>query len=120
MIADKVSLALKVSSRLSEAGKSVHVALANIKTFVETNKTKIEIESNARQLTFALGRTLAGALFLEQAAFDLANNIEGAEEDVIVANRWCCAREFTEKIISVNEDIIAQEARIVFGSQAKI
>jgi hypothetical protein len=120
MIEEKINRSVQVSSRLSEAVKSVEIALKNINQFVKTNTAKLEMESNARQLTFALGRTLAGALFIEQAAFDLANEVEGAEEDVIVANRWCCAREFTQEIIPTNSQLILEEAKIVFGSNAKI
>lgn len=120
MIKEKINRSVQASSNLVEAVKSVAIALDNIDTFVKSNKTKIEIESNARQLTFALGKTLAGALFIEQAAFDITNNIEGAEEDVIVANRWCCVREFTQELIPNSADLISDEAKIVFGSNAKI
>lgn len=121
MIQDKVKRSRAIDhARLNEAAQAIGVAMKNINQFMTSNTGKIEIESNARQLTFALGRTLAGALFVEQAAFDLENKIEGAEEDVLVAHRWCCAREFTQEIIPNNADIIAQEAKIVFGSNAKI
>lgn len=120
MIIEKISRSVQISSRLSEAAKSVQLALDNINQFVRTNTSKLEMESKARQLTFALGRTLAGALFIEQAAFDITNKVEGAEEDIIVANRWCCAREFTQEIIPTNANLILEEAKIVFGSHAKI
>lgn len=121
MIQEKVSRSLAIApTRLAEAAKSIEVALKNINHFMATNTGRIEMESNARQLTFALGRTLAGALLVEQAAFDLEHKIEGAEEDVLVAHRWCCAREFTQEIIPNNADVILQEAKIVFGSNAKI
>ncbi|KAG2193609.1 uncharacterized protein EV154DRAFT_527212 [Mucor mucedo] len=120
MVKEKVDRAAQASPLLVEAVKSVHIALHNIDTFVNSNKTRIEIESNARQLTFALGRTLAGALLIEQAAFDITNKNEGAEEDIIVANRWCCVRDFTQELIPINADLVADEAKIVFGSNAKI
>lgn len=120
MIREKINRSVKASSRLSEAAKSVNIALNNIDRFVKSNTTRIEIESNARQLTFALGRTLAGTLFIEQAAFDITNDIEGAEEDIIVANRWCCVREFTQELIPISASLISDEAKIVFGSNAKI
>jgi hypothetical protein len=120
MINEKVNRSVQTSSRLTEAAKSVEIALNNIKKFASSNTTKIKMESNARQLTFALGQTLAGALLIEQAAFDIANKVDGSEEDIIVANRWCCSREFTQDIIPVNADIILEETKIVFGSKAKI
>lgn len=119
MITEKLSKS--TNPRLSESIKAVQTALNNIKQFFsQSMQNKLELEANARQLTFALGRTLAGALLIEQAVFDLANNIEGAEEDVIVANRWCLAREFTQPLIPTNVNLISEEARIVFGSSAKI
>ncbi|GAA5795111.1 hypothetical protein HPULCUR_000463 [Helicostylum pulchrum] len=120
MIKEKINRSVQTSSKLSEAAKSVEIALDNIKQFVKATTSKIEMESNARQLTFALGRTLAGALLIEQAAFDVANNIEGAEQDVFVANRWCCVREFTQELILINTSLVLEEAKIVFGSAAKI
>ncbi|CAO3641447.1 unnamed protein product [Mucor fragilis] len=121
MIRGKVDRSVKASTRLADAAKSIDIALNNIKQFfTQSMKDKLETEANARQLTFALGRTLAGALFLEQAAFDITHNIEGAEEDVIVANQWCNAREFTQPLIPTNAAIISDEAKIVFGANAKI
>lgn len=120
MIEEKVNRSVQASPLLVEAVRSVHIALNHIDSFVKSNKTRIEIESNARQLTFALGKTLAGALLIEQAAFDIINKNEGAEEDILVANRWCCVRDFTQELIPNNADLIADEAKIVFGSNAKI
>lgn len=121
MIKEKVIRSIMLSSRLEDAGKSIEIALDNIKKFfTQSMQNKLETEANARQLTFALGRTLAGALFLEQAAFDITHIIEGAEEDVIVANKWCGAREFTQTLIPTNADTILDEAKIVFGASAKI
>jgi hypothetical protein len=120
MIREKIERSVKASSRLSDAANAVSTALENIGRFVVSNTSKLELEPNARQLTFALGRTLAGALLIEQAAYDLTNNVEGAEEDVFVANRWCCTREFTQEIIPIKPEDIIQEAKIVFGSNAKI
>lgn len=120
MIKEKINRSVQATSRLSEAAKSVEIALNNIKEFVKATTSKIEMESNARQLTFALGKTLAGALLIEQAAFDVANNIEGAEQDIFVANRWCCVREFTQELIHIDTNLVLEEAKIVFGSTAKI
>jgi alkylation response protein AidB-like acyl-CoA dehydrogenase len=119
MIHEKLS---KVSnSRLSESVEAVKVALSNIKQFFnQSMQNQLEMEANARQFTFALGRTLAGTLLIEQAAFEVENSIEGAEESVIVANRWCLAREFTQTLIPTNAQLILEEAKIVFGSNAKI
>lgn len=119
MIHEKLS---KVSnSRLSEPVEAVKVALSNIKQFFnQSMQNQLEMEANARQFTFALGRTLAGTLLIEQATFEVENNIEGAEESVIVANRWCLAREFTQTLIPTNAQLILEEAKIVFGSNAKI
>jgi hypothetical protein len=121
MIKEKVKRSLQDFPQLNEAGKAIHVALNNIKQFFgQSMQNQLETEANARQLTFALGRTLAGALLVEQAAVDSIRQIEGAEEDVIVANRWCLSREFTQPLIPTNSAIISEEARIVFGSNAKI
>ncbi|KAG2235107.1 hypothetical protein INT48_002448 [Thamnidium elegans] len=116
----KINRSVQTTFRLSEAAKSVEIALNNIKLFIKSTTSKIEMESNARQLTFALGKILAGALLIEQAAFDVANKIEGAEQDIFVANRWCCVREFTQELIPIDTNIVLEEAKIVFGSTAKI
>lgn len=121
MIKEKVRRSVETCPSMSEVGKAIHVSLNNIKQFYsQSMQDKLETEANARQLTFALGRTLAGALLVEQAAFDMARNIDGANEDVIVANRWCLSREFIQTLIPTNSSIISEEARIVFGSNAKI
>ncbi|KAI9365113.1 acyl-CoA dehydrogenase/oxidase [Pilaira anomala] len=120
MIKEKMNRSVQTSSKLSEAAKGVQIALDNISDFIKSTSSKIEMESNARQLTFALGKTLAGALFIEQAAFDLINKIEGAEQDLFVANRWCCTREFTQPLIPIDINLISEEAKIVFGASAKI
>jgi hypothetical protein len=107
--------------RLTESIKAVQTSLNNIKQFYnESMQNQLELEANARQFTFALGRALAGTLLIEQAVFNIANNVEGTEEDIIVANRWCLARESTQPLIPTNADLISEEARIVFGSNAKI
>ncbi|CEP09794.1 hypothetical protein [Parasitella parasitica] len=121
MIREKVNHSVNASNHLSDAGKSVDIALNNIrKFFTESMQDKLETEANARQFTFALGRTLAGALLLEQAAFGVDFNLECAEEDIIVATKWCNAREFTQTLIPTNARIILDEAKIVFGVSAKI
>lgn len=120
MIKEKMYRSVQTSSKLSEAAKGVQIALDNISDFIRSTSSQIEMESNARQLTFALGRTLAGALFIEQAAFDLINKIEGAEQDLFVANRWCCTREFTQPLVPIDINLISEEAKIVFGASAKI
>jgi hypothetical protein len=121
MIKEKVKRSVEACPHLDEAGKAIYVSLNNIKQFFnQSMKSKLETEANARQLTFALGRALAGALLVEQAAFDTVHHNEGASEDTIVANRWCLSREFTQTLIPTNSAIISEEARIVFGSNAKI
>ncbi|KAI9480629.1 MAG: hypothetical protein EXX96DRAFT_563570 [Benjaminiella poitrasii] len=106
---------------LSEAVKNTYTALNNIKQFFsQSMQDKIETEANARQLTFALGRTLAGTLLIEQADFDANNEVEGAQEDIIAANHWCCSHEFTQLLIPTSAERVLQEAKIVFGADAKL
>ncbi|KAI8890160.1 acyl-CoA dehydrogenase/oxidase C-terminal [Backusella circina FSU 941] len=117
---EKVSRSVSAQPALKEAGNAIKTAFNNITSFAASTTEMLEIEATARQLTFALGRTLAGTLLVEQAAFDLSNGIKGAQEDVLVANKWCLARDFTQTIVPTDAEKIADEAKIVFGSDAKL
>ncbi|KAI8977138.1 acyl-CoA dehydrogenase/oxidase C-terminal [Mycotypha africana] len=126
VVKDKTKYAkaiFKDDQTTSKIIQAIDTAMQNIKKFVASSsiqENKAEVEANARQLTFALGRTLAGTLLLEQAAFDTAHDLKDAEEDILVAQRWCKAFEFTKPIIPVGPYEIQEEARIVFGHDAKI
>jgi hypothetical protein len=117
---EKVARSVSAQPVLKEAGEAIKTAFDNIVLFGTSITEKLEIEATARQLTFALGRALAGTLLVEQAAFDLSNNVKGAQEDVLAANKWCLDREFTQTLVPTDAEKIAQEAKIVFGSDAKL
>jgi hypothetical protein len=105
---------------LEASAQRVHVALDNIGVFVKACVDPVDIEGTIRQLTFAIGRALAGVLLMEQASWGLENNIQGAQEDLIAAQRWCATPELTQPLAHTNKALILEEARLVFGSNAKL
>ncbi|KAG0172880.1 hypothetical protein DFQ28_009886 [Apophysomyces sp. BC1034] len=118
VLSDKINRAQRSDLR-GEPTTHIRHALRNIRHFV-TIANPVQLETSARQLTFALGRVLAGVLLLEQAAWAVENNVPGAMEDVSVANLWCSQREFVEEISLTTNDAVLEEAKIVFGSHAKL
>ncbi|KAL0093714.1 hypothetical protein F4703DRAFT_1830866 [Phycomyces blakesleeanus] len=101
-------------------GSIIKDALENTQTFVRQTTDSTQLEASSRQLMFALGRILAGTLLLEQASWAVANSISGAQEDVTVVRRWCTSNSFGEPITVLDKDSLLEEAKIVFGSQAKL
>ncbi|KAI9282255.1 hypothetical protein BY458DRAFT_169937 [Sporodiniella umbellata] len=116
VLKQKVDQSAKISDRLIKSAKAVHQSLGNIKAFTQEKQSQLEL--NSRHLLFSLGKTLAGALLIEQAAFGLANSLEGAEQDLFAARQWCDNDEFQQKIKAVQ--FIDEEAKLVYGSNAKI
>ncbi|ORE05764.1 hypothetical protein BCV72DRAFT_275758 [Rhizopus microsporus var. microsporus] len=117
---DKLDKAVQASERLRQPAQTVRTALRNIQDFVQKDQSRSYLEINSRQLMFALGRVLAGSLLLEQAAFGLSNQLQGAEEDVLAAQHWCSPHELVQDIASKSAQWVSEEAKIVFGKQAKI
>jgi hypothetical protein len=117
---DKLDKAVQASERLRQPAQTISTALKNIQNFVQKDQSRSYLEINSRQLMFALGRVLAGSLLLEQAAFGLSNQLEGAEEDVLAAQHWCSQHELVQDITSKSTQWVHEEAKIVFGKQAKI
>ncbi|KAG0980589.1 hypothetical protein G6F57_016838 [Rhizopus arrhizus] len=118
MIEKKVKESTQVSDQLTKPGQAIHTALANIDVFLQSASD--QLEANARQLTFALGRVLAGALLVEQAAFGLSHQIEGADQDLFAAQQWCIQPDFVQQITPVVAHVVNQEAKMVYGPNAKI
>ncbi|KAI8971342.1 hypothetical protein BDB01DRAFT_811454 [Pilobolus umbonatus] len=120
MINDKLSTSLSHYPQSLDIVQAVQLAMDNIKSFVQSMKSQSDMETNARILTFALGRVLAGTLLTEQAAWGVKTGGDGATEDVLVARHWCLSREFTQPLIAVTATKVEEEVKIVFGSSAKI
>lgn len=116
MVRRKIDQSVKASDRLAKPSQAIHMALSNIKAFVQEAGDHLEV--NSRQLMFAMGRTLAGALLVEQAAFGIFNQLKGADQDVFSAQKWCSTNEFSQKIEVIRA--VDEEAKIVFGSDAKL
>ncbi|EIE82252.1 hypothetical protein RO3G_06957 [Rhizopus delemar RA 99-880] len=118
VIEKKVKESTQVSDQLTKPGQAIHTALANIDVFLQSASD--QLEANARQLTFALGRVLAGALLVEQAAFGLSHQIEGADQDLFAAQQWCIQPDFVQQMTPVIAHVVNQEAKMVYGPNAKI
>ncbi|CAO3703817.1 unnamed protein product [Rhizopus stolonifer] len=116
VVKGKIDQSVKTSDRLVKPSQAIHVALSNIRTFVQEATDYLEV--NSRQLTFAIGRTLAGALLVEQAAFGISNQLEGTDQDIFSAQKWCSTNEFSQKIEVTRA--VDEEAKMVFGSDAKL
>lgn len=119
-VEDKLDKVVQASERLRQPVQTIRTALKNIQNFVQKDQSRSYLEINSRQLMFALGRVLAGSLLLEQAAFGLSNQLEDAEEDVLAAQHWCSQHELVQDIASKSTQWVHEEAKIVFGKQAKI
>ncbi|KAG1641646.1 hypothetical protein G6F44_005615 [Rhizopus delemar] len=118
VIEKKVKESTQVSDQLIKPGQAIHTALANIDVFLQSASD--QLEANARQLTFALGRVLAGALLVEQAAFGLSHQIEGADQGLFAAQQWCIQPDFVQQMTPVIAHVVNQEAKMVYGPNAKI
>ncbi|CAO3629604.1 unnamed protein product [Cunninghamella blakesleeana] len=117
----KVKAAVDVSPKeLSKAAELIQKSLTTTCAFIAEPKNQVQIETSIRQVTFALGRVVAGVLLLEQAAWAIKNNIVGAEQDVVALYQWCQDPEFSVTIKALDVDILAQEAKMVFGPNAKL
>jgi hypothetical protein len=74
---------------LENAAEAITIALEKVITFFSSVKNRLELEASARDLTFALGKILVGALLYEQAAFAVQSKLSNADQDVIALTRWC-------------------------------
>ncbi|KAI9309390.1 hypothetical protein BJ944DRAFT_284651 [Cunninghamella echinulata] len=121
VLTKKLKTAVDIAPKeLSNAADLIQKSLTTTCAFVSNTKDQVQIETSIRQVTFALGRVVAGVLLLEQAAWALKNNIIGAEQDVVVLNQWCQDPEFSAPIKALDADILTQEAKMVFGPNAKL
>ncbi|KAF7732476.1 hypothetical protein EC973_003221 [Apophysomyces ossiformis] len=113
ILLDKINSA-PLSALRSTTATNIRHALRNIRHFV-TMADPVQLETSARQLTFALGRVLAGVLLVEQATWAMTNNVPGATEDVAIAILWCAQREFTEGIPLTTNDSLLEGKRFFPG-----
>lgn len=106
---------------LRSAQTHVKRALINIRVFLETTSQQPEtVDASARELTFALGRALGGALLIEHAAWALQNKVPGTEQHVLAASCWCQHPELIREIPVKTALHIENEAKLVFGADAKL
>lgn len=116
----KTTESLKKAKQLEAAAARVRHALVNIRVFISTQLETPLFDASARDLTFALGRVLAGALLIEQASWAVANSRPEAEQDIAVTVKWTHEPNFVREIKAKSAASISQEAKIVFGSSARL
>ncbi|KAI9027473.1 hypothetical protein CLU79DRAFT_811656 [Phycomyces nitens] len=120
-MAAKVETAVSVNPEIFKSiGSIINDALENIQVFVKNTTDPLQLEASARQLMFSLGRVLAAILLLEQASWAVAHGVPGAQDDVTVVRRWCTTNDFGQPITVLDQDSLLEEARIVFGPQARL
>jgi hypothetical protein len=74
---------------LENAAEAITIAIEKVITFFSSVKSRLELEASARDLTFALGKILVGALLYEQAAWAVQSKLSNADQDLIALARWC-------------------------------
>ncbi|KAJ2962335.1 hypothetical protein NQZ79_g2463 [Umbelopsis isabellina] len=97
VILDKIS-GNKDVAILDDAAENISKALDKVVDFVSNVKSRVEIEASARDLTFALGKILAGALLHEQASWAVQSKFPDSEQDLIALSRWCDPAELHKDI----------------------
>ncbi|KAI8340250.1 acyl-CoA dehydrogenase/oxidase [Chlamydoabsidia padenii] len=111
---------VSTSSVLKDAAKRIQSALDDISAFVTRHQGSVGVETTMRQVTYALGRVTAGVLLLEQAVWAISIKSEVAEQDILAVNHWCQDSDFSKPLVAPSSETILQEAKMVFGPQAKI
>lgn len=117
---DKIAVSSKNAMQLEGAIARVRHALVNIRVFIETQLEAPLFDASARDMTFALGRVLAAVLLIEQASWAVGNSRPEAEQDIAVAIKWTHDPEFVREIKAKSAASISQEAKIVFGPNARL
>ncbi|KAJ3291965.1 hypothetical protein HK104_005667 [Borealophlyctis nickersoniae] len=115
---------------LASAAQNVRQALTRIKDHVATimaSGDKATMEAGARALTFAMARTLSGALLIEHAEWQQRQAGRGgdadltADADMQAAVRWCDSVASLLGDLKVrNVSSILNDAALVFGLKARI
>ncbi|KAI8089846.1 acyl-CoA dehydrogenase/oxidase [Halteromyces radiatus] len=117
----KIQVALTSSPMVfTDAAQRIRSSLKDIIVFVNEHQRSATVEIHMREVTFALGRVTAATLLMEQAAWALTNSVAGAEQDVAALNQWCQNSQFSKPLVAVGLDTILQEAKMVFGPDAKL
>ncbi|KAH8556106.1 acyl-CoA dehydrogenase/oxidase C-terminal [Umbelopsis sp. PMI_123] len=119
VMVDKIS-GDKESPVLENAAEAISVALDKVIAFVGSVKNRLEMEASARDITFALGKILAGALLYEQAAWAVQNKSSSAEQDLIAVSRWCDPADLHKDIPQRDDKKVLEDAKLVFGLAAKL
>ncbi|TPX54514.1 hypothetical protein PhCBS80983_g05890 [Powellomyces hirtus] len=84
-----------VAESVKEGGKSAKVVEQGLRRIEDVLKMvskwdRLQREARARQIGFAMARTLIGALLVDHAvALETTNHVDAAASRVC-ANRWCC------------------------------
>ncbi|CAO3678572.1 unnamed protein product [Umbelopsis ramanniana] len=119
VILDKISGDKEVPV-LENAAEAIAIALEKVITFFSSVKSRLELEASARDLTFALGKILVGALLYEQAAWAIQSKLSNADQDLIALARWCDPADLHKDIPHRDDKKVLEDAKLVFGPDAKL
>lgn len=96
------------NDKLKFAVTRIRQALVNLRVFLSTTNDRTALEASARDLTFAMGRVLAGVLLVEHAEWALQNKEAEAEQDLATASRWCNLPEFTRPLEAFDPAVLTE------------
>ncbi|KAI8066759.1 acyl-CoA dehydrogenase/oxidase [Gongronella butleri] len=80
----------------------------------------VALETSMRQITFALGRIVCAVLLLEQAAWSYETKSAAHDQDIAAVTQFVNDPAFDQPITARSDADILQDAKLVFGPNAKL
>ncbi|ORX46036.1 hypothetical protein DM01DRAFT_1368570 [Hesseltinella vesiculosa] len=105
---------------LGPIAQTIQQVLARTAQSIASVQDAVQVETSMRQVTFALGRIVCAVLLLEQAAWAYETKSDAYEQDLTAVTHWVQDVEFAQPVVPHNKAAVLQDAKLVFGPNAKL